>query len=186
IAVLGGAVGVTESAFLGILASVGVAIAGKGEGAVKLPFVAVDNLAIPTLLWIGVGLALSTLVIQFLITITLARITMQVNTGLRRSLYEDFSHTSWRVQRSEVESTFVNFIVFHTQRVSNLVTALIGQLVALVTLLVFVVGAVLISPVISMVVIVFGALLYAAFLPMRGIARTAGDDAKAATRNLSR
>jgi hypothetical protein len=123
VAVLGAFVGLTESAFLGILASVGVAIAGQGAGAVKLPFFAIEDLPIPTLLWIGVGLALSTLVVQFTITVMLSRITAKVNTGLRRGIYRDFSKASWRVQRGEVESTFVNFVVFHSQRVSNLVSA---------------------------------------------------------------
>jgi ABC-type multidrug transport system fused ATPase/permease subunit len=56
--------------------------------------------------------------------------------------------------------------------------------VAAVTLVVFLAGAVLISPVISLVVIALGAVLYVCFLPVRGIARKAGQESKAATRSL--
>lgn len=184
VALLGAVIGFTESALLGILASVGVAIAGDDTPTIKLPLLALEGLSIPAMIGIGVGLAIATLAAQFLNTVQVARIYADVVSGLRRGCYRDFSQASWRVQRAEVDSTFVNYIVFHVPRTANLVAAVIGQLVASITLVVFIAGAVLISPAISLVVIVLGVLLFLGFLPVRGIARRAGVESQTATRAL--
>ena len=187
LAALGTIVGVSESAFLAILASVGIAIAGKGDSSiVKLPFVALSGLSIPTQLELGAGLALATMLVQFFIIVQLSKITAQVNTLMRREIYREFSHASWRTQRSEVESAFVNFIVFHVTRASGLVSAIISQLTSVATLAVFLVVALAMAPGIALVVLVLGALLWVGFLPVRRITRDAGEESKAATRKLFR
>ncbi len=181
---LGAAVGLSESAFLGILASVGVAITGSDSSPVKFPFLALDDLSIPTLLAMGAALALVTLAAHFLITFQIARLAANLIARLRRDLYRDFTRASWRIQRAEVASTFVNYVVFHTPRIAALVASVVHQLVAAITLSVFIVGALLISPLISVVVIGLGALLYVGFLPVRSSVRRAGEEAKVATRTL--
>ncbi|MEY2418906.1 MAG: ATP-binding cassette, subfamily bacterial, partial [Actinomycetota bacterium] len=187
LAFLGMIVGISESAFLAILASVGISIAGQGNSSVvKLPLVSLTGLSIPALLELGAGLALATMCVQFFITVQLSRITAQVNTLMRREIYREFSHASWRTQRSEVESAFVNFIVFHVTRASGLVTAIISQFTSLATLAVFLVVALLMAPGIALVVIVLGALLWVGFLPVRRITRDAGEESKSATRKLFR
>lgn len=188
---LGTIVGASESVFLAILASVGIAIAGRGGGAdglgsVKLPGVAITGLSIPSLLELGVGLALLTMVVQFFITVQLSKITAEVNTVMRREIYREFSHASWRTQRNEVESAFVNFIVFHIPRCSSMVTSIISQLTSVATLAVFLLVALAMAPGIALVVIVLGALLWVGFLPVRRITRDAGEESKSMTRRLFR
>jgi ABC-type multidrug transport system fused ATPase/permease subunit len=187
LAFLGMIVGVSESAFLAILASVGIAIAGQGKTSiVKLPLISLSGMSIPSLLEFGAALALTTMFVQFFITYQLSKITAQVNTLMRREIYREFSHASWRTQRSEVESAFVNFIVFHVTRASGLVSAIIGQFTSVATLAVFLLVALAMAPGIALVVLVLGALLWLGFLPVRRITREAGEESKEATRRLFR
>jgi ABC-type multidrug transport system fused ATPase/permease subunit len=187
LAILGAIVGVSESAFLAILASVGISIAGQGDSSIiKLPFISLSGVSIPLQLELGAALALATMGVQFFIIVQLSRITAQVNTLMRREIYREFSHASWRTQRSEVESAFVNFIVFHVTRASGLVTAVIGQLTSVATLAVFLVVALAMAPGIALAVLVLGACLWLGFLPVRRITRDAGEESKAATRKLFR
>src|SRR5689334_5196493 len=65
---MGAVVGVSESAFLAILATVGIAIAsrnGADIAAVKLPGISLSGLSIPALLELGAGLAVATMLVQF-------------------------------------------------------------------------------------------------------------------------
>jgi ABC-type multidrug transport system fused ATPase/permease subunit len=186
LAFLGAVVGVCESSFLAILATVGLAIAGQSNAALKVPLLPLDNLSVPTLLEIGVGLAISTMLVQFFITVQLARIQAEVISKMRREIYRAFSHASWRTQRAEVESAFVNYMVFHVPRGGGVVSAIIGQFTALATLAVFLLVAVRSAPIIAVVVIALGFLLWTAFLPIRKITRRAGEESKDATRRLFR
>ena len=186
LAFLGAVVGVCESSFLAILATVGISIAGKGSTGLKVPLLPLDHMSVPALLEIGSVLALSTMVVQFFITVQLSRITAEVNSKMRREIYRAFSHAGWRVQRAEVESAFVNYIVFHVPRASGLVTAVISQLTAVATLSVFLIVAVRSAPFIGPAVLALGALLWFGFLPVRKITRKAGEESKEATRKLFR
>lgn len=184
VTILGAGLGVTESLFLAILASVGVAIAGDEAGAVKLPIGAIDGLSVPQLLLVGVVLGLTTMAASFLIQIQLARINTRTVAQLRQELYADFVDTSWPTQRGEVESALITYIVNHIPRVANLITAIINQLTAFVTLLIFLAGAFLIEPAIALGVIVLGSVLFFVFRPLRETARKAGEDSRHATRVL--
>ncbi|HVV36765.1 MAG TPA: ABC transporter ATP-binding protein [Acidimicrobiales bacterium] len=189
LAAMGAVVGVSESAFLAILATVGIAIAGRNGAdlsAVKLPGFSLTGLSIPQLLELGATLAIVTMLVQFFITVQLSRITAEVNTIMRRAIYKEFSHASWRTQRTEVESAFVNFIVFHVPRASSMVTSIISQLTSVATLAVFLVVATAMAPAIALVVIALGAVLWFGFLPVRRITRDAGEESKMMTRRLFR
>ena len=185
LAALGAAVGLTETMFLAIIATAGVALAGGGVAAVKLPFGVIDKLSIPTLLIAGTALAISTLAAQFLIQVNIARINSRTTSTLRQDTYRAFVETGWAVQRGEIEGVFVNYMTGHIPRVANLLTSIIIELTAAITLLVFIVGAVAISPFIAVVVIALGALLFSIFLPVRGLARRAGRESAKANRTLS-
>lgn len=187
LSLLGGAVGISETLFLAILASIGVSIAGKdaaGIGAVKLPFGSVDGISTPTLIAFGLVLAIVTVGAQLVIQNQLARLNQRIVATLRRELYGNFVEANWPTQRGEVESALLSYVVTHIPRVSNLVTSIIAQLTALVTLVVFMAGAIAISPLVAVVVIAMGGALYVGFLPVRGMARRAGEEAANATRKL--
>ncbi len=185
VALLGAGVGITESVFLAIIASVGVAIAGNKGGAVKIPaFGAIDGVSVPWLLGIGVVLGIATMLASFLIQIELARINTRTMAQMRRELYDDFTKTSWPAMRGEVESALITYIINHVPRVSNMLTSIVSQLTAFITLIIFLAAAVLVAPVIAIAIIVLGVVLYFVFLPMRGIASKSGEDSKIATRVL--
>jgi ABC-type multidrug transport system fused ATPase/permease subunit len=185
VAVMGAGVGITESVFLAIIASVGVSIAGNKAGQVKIPvFGAIDGVSVPALLGLGVALGAATMVASFLIQIELARINTRTMASMRRELYEDFTKTSWPAMRGEVESALITYIINHVPRVSNMLTSIVGQLTAFITLIIFLAAAVLVAPVVALAIIVLGIVLYFAFLPMRGIASKSGEDSKVATRVL--
>ena len=185
LAVLGAAVGLAETAFLAIIASVGVALAGNKEVAIKLPlFPDVKNISVPQLLGIGAVSAALTLGAQLLIVVRVARNETRTTRMLRIEAYKDFVTTSWATQRGEVDGLFLSYIANFIPRVSGVLTSITMELTAFITLLVFLAGAVVISPAIALVVIALGSVLFAVFLPARGMARGAGREATLATRKL--
>jgi ABC-type multidrug transport system fused ATPase/permease subunit len=182
---LGAAVGICETILLAVIASVGVALAGKEEATLKLPFGArLSGASTPTLLWIGAAAGLASLGAQILIAIGTSRITARTNTSLRKGTYADFVATSWRVQRTEMQGTFLSYIVNYIPRVSNVLTSLVTEISAGITLVIFLVAAVATSPVISLVVIAAGTVTFSGFLPVRAMSRRAGQESTAATRVL--
>ncbi|MEY2398030.1 MAG: ATP-binding cassette, subfamily bacterial [Actinomycetota bacterium] len=185
VSVLGAGVGITESIFLAIIASVGVAIAGKHGGQVKLAgFGAISGISVPVLLGIGVALGAVTMVASFLIQIELARINTRTMAEMRRELYDEFTKTSWPAMRGEVESALITYIINHVPRVSNMLTSIVSQLTAFITLVIFLAFALIVAPLVAIAIIVLGVVLYFIFLPMRGIAAKSGEDSKVATRVL--
>lgn len=184
IVLLSAAVGLADIVFLGITATVGVALAGDGEGSIRLPFGRIEGLSIPTLIFIGITAAIITLVAQLASVVLLSRVYTRTVRTLRIDTYRDFVNTSWAVQRGEVQGVFLGYVVNYIPRVANVVNAVITELTAIVSLLVFLVGSVLIAPLIAAIVIILGAFLFAVFLPARGMARKAGQEAVAATRVL--
>lgn len=182
---LGAAVGIFETILLAVIASVGVALAGREEAALRLPFGAsIQDVATPTLLYVGAVAGIATLAAQMLIAVGMSRITARTNTSLRKGTYADFVATSWAIQRTEMQGTFLSYIVNFIPRVSNVLTALVGEISAGITLIIFLVAAVATSPAISLVVIAAGGLTFSAFLPVRARSRKAGQESAAATRVL--
>lgn len=181
---LGAAVGLAETVFLAILASVGVALAGNTDVKIKLPIGTIDSPPMPLLLGLGAVAVLLTFCAHFLIVVGMARINSRVNATLRQEMYRDFVNTGWSVQRNEVEGAFISYIVNFIPRVANVVTAVVSELTATISLLVFLLMALAITPVVALAVIILGGSLFALFLPVRGMSRRVGKESADATRAL--
>ncbi len=184
IAFMGAAVGVSESLFLAILARVGLAITRTRAAAIDLPFGLLGGLTVPETMYVAALLAFASAGVQMALQAQMARISVKLMADSQAALYRDFVRASWPLQRGDGESTLVTYASTHVSRTVNAVTAIISQLTSAMTLLVFVVGAISITPLVGVGVIALGLLLSFVFLPLRGLSRRAGDETRNATGTL--
>jgi ATP-binding cassette subfamily B protein len=184
LAILGAAAGLLEAALVAVVASAALSVATAEDATVKLPLGALDDLSAGGLLVVGVALALGTLALGYLIQRSLARIYATTVATLRAQAFAEYLHADWSVQSSEPDGVFLSYLVTHIPRVATVATALITLLTSGVTLLVFVLAALALSPAAAAGGIALVALLGLAFRPLQARARSIGAETAVVTRQL--
>jgi ATP-binding cassette, subfamily B, bacterial len=94
---------ICESATLVLVAQIAVDLVKKGKPVVINVAHIPVHASIGTLIWIALGLAVLRLLLQFPLSILPARISADVQAGLRLKLFNAFSTASWAVQSRDRE-----------------------------------------------------------------------------------
>jgi ATP-binding cassette subfamily B protein len=158
----------TEAGILAVVAQVAAALV-NGKSIHSQTGIFHFHAAIGTLLWIGFGLALLRLALQWPLSILPARIAADVQAGLRKKIFRAFAGASWDVQSRDREGQLQEIMTNQTSQA----TAGALQATALVTtsinFAILMAVAVYLSPPAAGVVLGIAVLMFAVLRPLRSL-----------------
>lgn len=162
-----------EAGLIAIIAQVGadlVSSSGNGKhGGSKGIFHV--HASVGTLLWIGLGLTLLRFALQYPASTLPARITSDVQQGLRTRTFRAFTRASWDVQSRDREGSLQEVMTQQTNMATGGALQATGLLNQILTFLVLMGSAVALSPVGAGFVFLLAVVMFAILRPMRSLGR---------------
>ena len=129
------------------------------------------DLAVPVALALVGGLALMRAGLQFVSAYLPAKMVANLQAQLRREVLEGFGNASWGLQSREGEGHLQDVLTYQVSHAVFGLGVAINGAAALATFVTLVVAALLIDPVIAMVMLASGAVMFASFRPMSKLLR---------------
>jgi ATP-binding cassette, subfamily B, bacterial len=161
--------GFCESAVIAIVAEVATALVGR-QTSVSFDLGPIGiHARISELLFFGLLMALVRIALQVLISYLPARISADIQAGLRNRLFAAFIRASWSVQSADDEGTFQELA---TSQIVQATTGVIWATTALTTgimLFVMMASAVVVSPVPALIMFVVALALFAGMRPFNAL-----------------
>ena len=158
--------GLTESAILATVAQGGAALVDR-EPRVHVTVGSVHlALTVGLLLSVALGLAVARLALQAPISILPARIAANVQSQLRRGLFDAFTRASWEKQSRDREGHLQELMSNQVAQASLGASAATSLVTAVVTLVVLMISAVLLDPIAAAVVLVAAIALFELLRPL--------------------
>jgi ATP-binding cassette subfamily B protein len=158
----------TEAGILAVVAQVAAALV-NGKGVNSQTGIFHFHAAIGTLLWIGFGLALTRLALQWPLSILPARIAADVQAGLRRRIFRSFAGASWDVQSRDREGQLQEIMTNQTSQATAGALQATALVTSSITFLILMAAAVFLSPPAAGVVLAIAVLMFAVLRPLRSL-----------------
>lgn len=178
VAMAGGSVaaGLLEGALLALVATLASALS-QGLTRVHSSGGPIEvSASVPTLLLVGLGLSLARALLQVWLAYLPARMSANVMTRLRRTLFDRFTHTSWAVQAAERDGYFQGLMATHVTYASQAITRLSAGITALLMFVTLLASAFLLSVSTALVLIAASLLLFALLSPLSRRLRRYGQE----------
>jgi ATP-binding cassette subfamily B protein len=158
----------TEAGILAVVAQVAAALV-NGKGVHSQTGVFSFHAAIGTLLWIGGGLALARLALQWPLSVLPARIAADVQAQLRRRIFRSFTSASWDVQSRDREGQLQEIMTNQTSQATGGALQATALITSLLNFVILMAVAVVLSPAAAGVVLAVAVLMFAALRPLRSL-----------------
>ncbi|HWX95650.1 MAG TPA: ABC transporter ATP-binding protein [Solirubrobacteraceae bacterium] len=158
----------TEAGILAVVAQVAAALV-NGKGVHSQTGVFHFHAAVGTLLWIGAGLALLRLALQWPLSVLPARIAADVQAQLRRRIFRSFTRASWDVQSRDREGQLQEIMTNQTSQATAGALQATALVTSLLNFVILMAVAVLLSPAAAGVVLAVAVLMFAVLRPLRSL-----------------
>ncbi len=176
-----------ETGVLFVISLTAVRLSDEEIRAVDLPFgVPLDELSNTFLLGAGATALVVRLIALSSNAYVAARVTQSLIYRWRRRLFLAFQSAQWRTQSSEKDGALQTVTQTHVARVGNMAKQLTSALTAGISFVTFLVGALLISPLVALGLFVFGASLFLLLRPLARLVRSLSTAERRASNEYSR
>lgn len=171
LAALSAVVGLLEATVLILVVNAAVAIAdGASAAPIELPIIGIDA-SIDQVLWAAAGLTIAVALTNTIVSWLSARVGTEVLETSRHRTIQAFLGSSWSAQSAERQGSVQETATTLAFQSSSITMTLILGLSAGLALVAFFLAAVLIDPIVTAIVLVFGAALFAVFRPVSRLTR---------------
>lgn len=158
--------GLLEAALLALVATLASALS---QGLSRIDATAGPiqiSSSVPTLILVGVALALFRAVLQVWLAYLPAAMSANVMTNLRRTLFDRFTRTSWSVQAAERDGYFQSLMATHVTYASQAITRLSAGITAVLMFFTLLASAFLLSVTTALVLISASVALFLLLAPL--------------------
>jgi len=159
--------GFAEAGLIAIIAQVAAALVNSknshGRGIFHV------HASTGTLLWIGFGLAVLRLLLQWPLSVLPARIASEVQSGLRTKVFRAFSRASWDVQSRDREGTLQEVMTSQSAQATAGAMQSTGVLTSSLNFLILMGTAVALSPLAAGIVFGVATAMFAVLRPLRSL-----------------
>lgn len=158
--------GLLEAALLALVATLASALS---QGLSRIDATAGPiqiSSSVPTLILVGVVLALFRAVLQVWLAYLPAAMSANVMTNLRRTLFDRFTRTSWSVQAAERDGYFQSLMATHVTYASQAITRLSAGITAVLMFFTLLASAFLLSVTTALVLISASVALFLLLAPL--------------------
>jgi ATP-binding cassette subfamily B protein len=160
--------GITEAGTLAIVAQVAASLV-KGKGVHGKAGLFDVHASVGTLLWIGLGLTLLRLFLQWPLSVLPARIAADVQQSLRTRIFRAFTSASWDVQSRDREGQLQEIMTSQTSQATGGALQATGLVSSSLTFLILMGSAVALSPPAAGVVFVIAIAMFTVLRPLRSL-----------------
>jgi ABC-type multidrug transport system fused ATPase/permease subunit len=170
VAVLSIIAGFAEAGMIAIIAQVAAALVNsKNAGQGGRGGILHVHASTSTLLWIGFGLAMLRLVLQWPLSVLPSQIASQVQSGLRTRVFRAFSRASWDVQSRDREGALQELMTGQSAQATAGAMQSTGVLTSSLNFIILMGTAVAISPLAAGIVFTVAAAMFAVLRPLRAL-----------------
>ena len=157
-----------EAGLLAVIAQVAASLVnGKGTNAQTGVFHV--HASVGTLLWVGLGLALLRLALQFPLSLLPARIASTVQASLRMRIFRSFTRASWGEQSKDREGQLQEVMTNQTSQATAGALQATSLVTSLITFAILMASAVALSPPAAGVVFGIAVVMFAVLRPLRSL-----------------
>jgi ATP-binding cassette, subfamily B, bacterial len=160
--------GITEAGTLAIAAQVAASLV-KGKGTHGKAGLFDVHASVGTLLWIGLGLSLLRLFLQWPLSVLPAQIAADVQMTLRRRVFGAFTRASWDVQSRDREGQLQEIMTSQTSQATGGALQATSVLSSSLTFLILMGFAVALSPPAAGIVFVIAIAMFTLLRPLRAL-----------------
>jgi ABC-type multidrug transport system fused ATPase/permease subunit len=173
--------GLAEAGVLILVADVAAAMVLHGHQIGTTLTFAGGHLSIGEALMTALGLALLRLTLQLVVAWLPARISADVQSRLRRDLFDAYTRASWAAQANEPEGHLQELMTDQIAQATEAVTSLVTALSAGAMFLALIISAFLLDALVAVVVLFSAIVLFGALRPVDRLGRGAATDLSQAT-----
>lgn len=166
--------GVVEAVLLVMIANIALTVGGSTEGqgiAANLGPIDALNLSVAQSFWFALGLGLLRTVLQVINAVLSGRMTAELISNVRASVFADYIHTSWREQADLGESDVQDLLVRHVNRATGGVTAVARLISTSCLVFALLASAVVVDPLSAALLVATGGLLFVVIRPLTRMAK---------------
>jgi len=161
--------GFAEAATLAIVAQVAAAlVSGAKQVHTQIGPLHVHT-EVRTLIWIGLGLAVLRLVLQWPLSVLPSRIAADVQEGLRSKLFKSFTHASWDSQSRDREGRLQEIMTSQASQASAGAQQTTSLVIASCTFVILMASAVALSPLAAAAVFGIAVGMFFVLRPLRSL-----------------
>jgi ABC-type multidrug transport system fused ATPase/permease subunit len=169
VAVTSIACGFAEAATLAIIAQVAASLVNGAKHVHAQIGPLVVNAEVRTLIWIGLGLAVVRLLLQWPLSVLPARIAADVQAGLRSRLFRSFTDASWDSQSRDREGRLQEIMTSQAGQASNGAQQTTLLVIASCTFVILMASAIALSPLAALAVFVIAVGMFFILRPLRSL-----------------